>query len=114
MKGREKTHRLCQLYETVVTIETATAVERHLGGTRHCWLCIFFPLLAGQLLHGQEYRGTILGQVADPQGALISQATITAVGPQQTYAVKSGVKGDYLIPFVQPGTYNVSAEAVGF
>ena len=114
MKGRKKEHRLCHLYRTVSVIETVSAVKRHLAGARRCWLCIFFLLLGGQLLHGQEYRGTILGQVTDPHGGLISQATITAVGPQQTYAVKSGAKGDYLIPFVQPGTYTVSAEAVGF
>jgi hypothetical protein len=62
----------------------------------------------------QEYRGTILGQVKDPKGSVISQAAITAVGPQQTYTAKSSADGDYILPFVQPGTYVVSAEAPGF
>jgi hypothetical protein len=52
----------------------------------------------------QEYRGTILGQVRDPKGSMVPKATITAVGPQQTYTAKSSANGDYILPFVQPGT----------
>ncbi|WP_263354258.1 TonB-dependent receptor [Acidicapsa acidisoli] len=71
-------------------------------------------LLTIPAARAQEYRGTILGQVKDPRGAIISQAIITAVGPQQTYTARSLADGDYILPFVQPGTYVVSAEAPGF
>jgi len=75
----------------------------------------FLALLAHiPVVTAQEYRGTILGQVMDPSKAVIPNARITAVGPQQTYTVKSAANGDYIIPFVQPGTYTVSAEAKGF
>lgn len=75
---------------------------------------ILIFVLATSPAWAQEYRGTILGQVTDPQGALLSNAIITAVGPQQSYVVKSNERGSYIIPFVQPGTYSVSAVASGF
>lgn len=86
----------------------------------HLFTLAFFTLLSVLIMgtlpvaRAQEYRGTILGQVKDPQGGIIPQATITAIGPQQTYTVKSSADGDYIVPFVQPGTYAVSAEATGF
>jgi hypothetical protein len=66
------------------------------------------------VLDAQEYRGSISGRVTDPSKAMISQALITATGPQQTYTAKTDRGGDYTIPFVQPGTYTVTAEAPGF
>jgi len=76
--------------------------------------CFLILLSIISIAHAQEYRGTILGQVTDPKGALVPHAAITATGPQQTYSAKSGTNGNYTIPFVQPGTYTVSAEAPGF
>jgi Carboxypeptidase regulatory-like domain/TonB-dependent Receptor Plug Domain len=75
------------------------------------FLAVFVQIASA---HAQEYRGTILGRVADPQGAIIPQATITAVGPQQSYSGKTSADGNYILPLVQPGTYVVSAEAAGF
>lgn len=66
------------------------------------------------VLHAQEFRGTITGQVTDAKGAVIPGANIVAVGPQQTYNAKTGSSGDFTIPLVQPGTYAVSASAPGF
>ncbi len=71
-------------------------------------------LLLPSLVHAQEYRGTITGQLTDPRGNLIPNAAITAVSNDQTYTAKSDSKGDYSIPFVQPGTYTVTVEAAGF
>jgi hypothetical protein len=78
---------------------------------------LFFSLLfliTIPAARAQEYRGTILGQVRDPKGRMVPQATITAVGPQQTYTAKSSANGDFILPFIQPGNYVVSAEAAGF
>jgi hypothetical protein len=77
-------------------------------------LCLLAWYVGLPALEAQEYRGTILGQVVDPQGALVRQATITAVGPQQTYTAKTSANGNYILPFIQPGTYTVTAEAAGF
>jgi hypothetical protein len=76
----------------------------------------FFLLhaLVGGSAWGQEFRGSIIGQVTDPTGAVVPNAVITAIGPQQTYRSKTNAGGDFAIPYVQPGTYEVSAEAKGF
>ena len=39
-----------------------------------CTLLLFVGLAAGQ-----EYRGTILGRVADPSGAVVPQASVTVM-----------------------------------
>lgn len=66
------------------------------------------------VLPAQEYRGLILGQVTDPSGAAITGAAITATGPQQQYSTQTDAGGSFTIPFVQPGTYEVTVEAPGF
>ncbi|HZY64120.1 MAG TPA: TonB-dependent receptor [Edaphobacter sp.] len=76
-----------------------------------CILMAIYPATWG---YGQEFRGTITGEVTDPSGAVIPNAKVTAVGPQQTYQTKTTSKGDFTIPLVQPGRYNVAVEAPGF
>src|SRR5437660_4983704 len=80
------------------------------------WLVLILPLMAilGEGTTAQEYRGVILGRAVDSSGAIILGATITAKGPQQTYISKTNSSGDFSIPFVQPGKYDVTAEAKGF
>lgn len=62
----------------------------------------------------QEYRGTISGQIKDPQGAVVTRATIVVTSPEQTYNGKTDSKGDFYIPYVQPGTYKVTVTSPGF
>jgi hypothetical protein len=84
---------------------------------RSCrWLVLILPLMAilGEGTTAQEYRGVILGRAVDSSGAVILGATISAKGPQQTYTSKTNSSGDFSIPFVQPGKYDVTAEAKGF
>src|SRR5215469_15275493 len=73
-------------------------------------ICLMFT----SALSAQEYRGLIIGRVTDPSGAVVSNATVTARGPQQTYSAKTNSSGNFAIPFVQPGMYDVTAEAQGF
>jgi Carboxypeptidase regulatory-like domain/TonB dependent receptor/TonB-dependent Receptor Plug Domain len=75
---------------------------------------VFAVVLLSQALVSQEFRGSMIGQVTDPTGAVVANATITAVGPQQTYRTRTNAGGDFAIPYVQPGTYEVAAEAKGF
>src|SRR5260370_32828457 len=77
-------------------------------------LAICLGLLFTMQVWAQEYRGFIIGQAKDPSGAVIRDAKITAKGPQQTYTTTTNAGGDFSIPFVQPGTYQVTAEATGF
>jgi hypothetical protein len=65
---------------------------------------------------GQEFRGTISGSVSDPTGALIPGAKITAT------EIRTGTKsrtvsdstGQYAIPFLAPGEYEIAAQSQGF
>jgi hypothetical protein len=71
-------------------------------------------VVSGLFLHAQEYRGTIYGAVADPNGAMVPGAVVTAAGPQQTYHATANSKGEFVIPFVELGVYTVSVYAPGF
>lgn len=66
--------------------------------------------------HAQETRGTLLGRVTDPAGAVIPgaevRATNTATG--LTVAVRTNDAGNYVIPYLLPGTYTLQAEVTGF
>jgi hypothetical protein len=65
---------------------------------------------------GQETRGTISGAVVDSSGAGIPGvkvlATETRTGTKASTV--SDVAGQYTIPFLAPGNYEVSAEAADF
>jgi hypothetical protein len=59
--------------------------------------------------------GTLRGQVADPSGAVIPQASLTlisAAGKSRT--VTSDASGQYVISGLAPGQYTVTVEATGF
>ncbi len=63
----------------------------------------------------QTATGTLRGQVADPSGAVIPQASLTvtsAAGVSRTGA--SDATGQYAITGLAPGQYTVSVQATGF
>src|SRR5580658_9508246 len=64
----------------------------------------------------QEFRSVLTGQVTDASGAVVAEATVTAVNRDtgSTYKAKSSNAGVYYIPYVVPGTYQVTAKAAGF
>src|SRR6476660_5297122 len=73
-------------------------------------------ILAAVTLCGQEFRGTFSGVVTDPQGSAVPKVKITARETQtgnksETF---SSTTGEYTIPFLNPGTYEISAELTGF
>ena len=80
------------------------------------FLSVLAFLFAAAIGSAQEFRGVLTGQVTDPSGAVIRNATITAVNVQSgtTYNGKTSDKGVYYIPYVLPGTYNITAKANGF
>jgi hypothetical protein len=66
-------------------------------------------------LHAQGY-GTISGTVADPSGALISSATVTATQTLSgtVMTAVTGKDGRYVFPTLLPAPYEVSVSAAGF
>lgn len=67
-------------------------------------------------LWGQEVRGTILGRVTDQSDAVIVGAKVEAVNTATGVRASAltNPSGDYLFPFLIPGTYEVRVEAPGF
>ncbi len=68
------------------------------------------------VLSAQEFRGSITGSVTDPTGTPIPNVAITAQ-EERTGTIseaKSDASGQYTIPFLLPGVYDVSAHTSGF
>lgn len=64
----------------------------------------------------QEYRSTISGLITDPQGAVIPKAAITltekSTGSQ--FKSDSGESGQYTLPLIPPGLYELRVETPSF
>lgn len=75
----------------------------------------FAPLLVG-VLPAQETRATLLGRVTDSSGAVMQHARITAVSVETNVATRAETNssGNYEIPFLIQGSYEIHAEAKGF
>ena len=105
----------------------AFAGTREMGKTRS--YCRRVVLLAGLsclcalLLHfvspnaaAQMNAGTILGTVTDPTGAAIAdaQVTVTNAGTSISQRTTTDSTGNYVVPYLIPGIYEVTAEKEGF
>lgn len=81
----------------------------------YIWL-VLLVWLAGQPVLAQEARGTILGRVLDPTGAVIPGASVEvlnkAMGTKVT--VTTNEAGLYQAPYLIPGMYQLTVEAPGF
>jgi hypothetical protein len=64
----------------------------------------------------QEFRGTITGTVTDPNGAAVPGATVIVKNTETNVAntVTTNDDGAYTVPFLLPGTYDVTASGSGF
>ncbi len=73
------------------------------------------PLLALSL-PAQEFRGTLTGRVSDPTGLGVPNAkiVITKTDTNTRSETVSGADGNYTVPFLAPGPYEVSVEVAGF
>ena len=73
-------------------------------------------LLLCSPLPSQETRGTILGRVTDPSGALIAGAEIRAtnIATGVSANAQSNEAGNYSLPYLLPGFYIIQAEMSGF
>ncbi|HBY61570.1 MAG TPA: hypothetical protein DEH78_17245 [Solibacterales bacterium] len=73
-------------------------------------VCLAAPAVA------QEFRGTILGRVVDPQLTAVPGAVV-AVTQLETSVKRESLtnqSGDYYVPFLLPGTYEVKVSKDGF
>src|SRR5262245_14248363 len=65
---------------------------------------------------GQEFRGTITGNITDPNSAAIPGATVTVknIETNVVNTVTTNDEGTFTVPFLLPGKYNVSVTSSGF
>jgi hypothetical protein len=73
-------------------------------------------LCAAGVAKAQEFRGTISGAVTDPTGAVVPGASVEVRETQTGTLNKttSDSAGQYVVPFLQPGTYTITITAQGF
>jgi len=73
-------------------------------------------VFVGGFALAQTPTGTVQGLVTDKTGAVVQGASITIVqtSTNSTHKTTSDSGGRYVIPFVEPGIYTVTAEATGF
>lgn len=78
-------------------------------------VCILLgAALLAPLIHAQT-PATLRGQVLDPSGAAVPNATVTATGPDGVVkAAQTDNGGGYSIAGLPAGTYTIRATAVGF
>ncbi|MCP5113857.1 MAG: carboxypeptidase regulatory-like domain-containing protein, partial [bacterium] len=77
------------------------------------------PLLASALVStasAQLSTGTITGIVTDPSQAVLPGAAVelTSVETGVTTTAEANASGEYTIPLLQPGTYQLTAVQSGF
>jgi hypothetical protein len=68
------------------------------------------------LLFAQEFRAMISGSVTDPSGGAVAGATVTAtnLSTNSQTIVRAGSDGNYVLPQLAPGRYELTVEGAGF
>ena len=79
-------------------------------------LLVVLCLVGTLALHAQSNLGTIQGTVSDSTGAAVvdAQITVTNTGTNVVQQSRTNNQGIYVVPFVQPGNYTVTASQNGF
>lgn len=84
----------------------------------HLLHVVFLTMLIGSswYVHGQTFRGSLLGTILDPAGAAVAQATVT-VKNMDTGLERATVTddaGNFLIPELPIGQYQLTVQKSGF
>ena len=84
--------------------------------SRYLAIILFAIAGFGSAAVAQVTTGSILGTVHDASGAVVPDATITVVdaGKGTTIVKQTDAQGNYTVPYLLPGTYNISVESKGF
>src|SRR5689334_13456379 len=80
-------------------------------------LCLsVLSLIAASAIYGQSDRGTMTGTIIDPAGAVVGSAAVEARNTETSavYPVASSSTGNYTIPSLPAGTYELTVTVPGF
>jgi outer membrane receptor protein involved in Fe transport len=77
---------------------------------------ICLALLISALVRAQDPRGTIAGRVVDRSESVVvgAKVQVTNVETKVTTTVQTNDAGTFRVPFLIPGTYQLTAEMAGF
>jgi hypothetical protein len=78
---------------------------------------LFSPILIGALILHAQVTGRVTGSVLDSSGAAIPEATVSLLIPGGTtvaFTAKTTANGDFVLPSVEAGAYDLAVEAQGF
>ncbi|HEY3131264.1 MAG TPA: TonB-dependent receptor [Acidobacteriota bacterium] len=94
-------------------------VQKDLRGFAYLAMALMISVLTWsqvQNASAQTVAGTIVGTATDASGAVLPGVTVTVTNSATGVAkvVVTNEAGAYTVPFLQPGTYSVSGELVGF
>jgi hypothetical protein len=80
------------------------------------WRSLAVLLALSFAAFGQDTRGSILGRVTDASGANVAGAEvkITNVATGVAVTAKTNDSGNFVVPYLTPGVYTVTAELAGF
>jgi outer membrane receptor protein involved in Fe transport len=70
--------------------------------------------ISGLAVAQETTTGSIAGRVVDPQGAAVPGATVTVTTSQGERSVTTDQRGDFVVPYITPGTATVRVELAGF
>src|SRR5947207_13276697 len=78
-----------------------------------CRLLAFMLFSTATFLCAQDFRATLEGDVSDPSGAGVANATVkaTKLENNETKEAKTTAEGHYTIPYLNPGIYNIEVRA---
>src|SRR3981189_2978642 len=79
-------------------------------------LFVLLALLFVPVFSRAQGLGSIAGRVSDPSGAAVAAAKViaTQVGTAFSRTAVTDTEGLYVLPSLQPSTYNLTVEAAGF
>ena len=82
----------------------------------HIFRCLSLVSLCSFSLAAQNITGTIQGTISDASGAVLPNVAVTAknLGTNQIRQTQTNGTGNYIIPLLQVGGYEVTAELSGF
>ncbi len=81
-----------------------------------CSRTVILLLVVAASAWAQEVRASITGIVSDPSGAPVAGATVVVTNVAQNASVtaRTNEAGNYVTPFLAPGTYRLTVEQTGF
>jgi hypothetical protein len=90
---------------------TGSWTARSTGAVLSCCSVLTFLALATSLQAQELTSGTLAGRVTDPTGKGIAGVVIIATSDTGVRTITTDDQGNYVLPFLRPGTYNIRAEA---